>query len=72
MALHHHAREEALQVERHHLLQGHGGEHRGGTAFTQVGGNLHKAGQIFLRHLNPCKLKLARIGIANLGGDIEA
>ena len=72
MALHHHAREQPLQVEGHHLLQGHGGEHWRRTAFTQVGGNLHETGQVLLGHLDPGELVMARIGIADQGSDVEA
>ena len=72
VTFHMHAREQQPEVECHHLLQRHGGVHRLGLFSAQLGGNLNEAGQVFLGHLHPGELLLARIRIPHQGSHVEA
>ena len=65
MPFHFHPREEQLQVEGHHLLQGDGGEDRLRFGGAQFGRQFDKPRQVLLRDLDSGELLNAAIGIAD-------
>ena len=72
MPLDRHAREQLLQVEGDHLLEGDGGVNGFVLLAAQVRGDGDEARQIFLGNFHPGKLPLSCFRINNHGRNVEA